>query len=183
MRKAIEHIEATAISTISKSDFLELINRFKEKKINIIEIFSPEGFGPLMPVSKNNYGKIAFISGFLGFVLAILSQVYFHNEIVMHFSGFNTFPLFSFLIPAIVLTIFFAGISVLISFYLKNKLFPGQQNHIVDKRNSQDLYTVLIEKNVNVSEILKDFENYEVYEITYSRQMKIVPLPIKVKDE
>ena len=183
MRKAIEHIEATAISTISKSDFLELINRFKEKKINIIEIFSPEGFGPLMPVSKNNYGKIAFISGFLGFVLAILSQIYFHNEIEMHFSGFNSFPLFSFLIPALVLTIFFAGISVLISFFLKSKLFPGQRNHIVGKRNSEDLFTVLIDIQIDVSDIIKDFENIEVSEISYSRQKIIVPLPIKVKDE
>jgi hypothetical protein len=64
MKKAIEYIEVTAISTISKSDFLKLINRFKEKKINIIEIFSPEDLGALMPVSKKIMEKQLLFQAF-----------------------------------------------------------------------------------------------------------------------
>ncbi len=130
---------------------LSSIRKLQEGGYDIHDIFMPYPIHEVLHLlkRKTRLPLAAYFYGLMG-ALAVLAFLYYTSviswPIVYGGKPFNSFP--SFIIITIVLTIFIVTISSLATFSAVSKLYPGRKNFIFDSRATDDMFIIVLDRDV-----------------------------------
>ncbi len=144
---------------------LQAVKQVREARYHIGEIYTPfpvHGLDKAMGIAPTRLAITSFLYGLVGLGVAILMMDFIMIEDWPQDIGGK--PSFSFLqnMPAFVpimfeLTVFFAAHLMVITFYMRSKLWPFKKAENPDVRTTDDLFLMEVEaSNLNVED-LTDF--------------------------
>lgn len=143
-----------------------------ENDIKIKEVYSPYPVHEILKLkkSKSILTIVAFFYGAMA-VLLVLSFLYYTSVISwpLNYGGKPSSAFPSFIVITVVLTIFTVTILSLFTFSVRAKVWPGQEDHVIDKRATDDKFVIYIEKyegldEKKLNEIFKANGSSEIYE-------------------
>ena len=152
---------------------LSAVKTIKENKFHIEEVYTPfpvHGLDKVLGLEPTRIAIASFIYGCLGFIVSILMMDY--TMITDWPQNIGGKPSFSYIenMPAFVpimfeLTVFFAAHLMVITFYLRSKMWPFKKAENPDPRTTDDHF--LIEISVNevtgkLKKVLKDSGAIEI---------------------
>ena len=138
---------------------LDAVKQIVKSKIHINEIYTPfpvHGLDKAMKLKPTNMSIATFIYGCIGFTVAILMMNYI--MIVDWPQNIGGKPSFTLIenIPSFVpiifeMTVFFAAHLMVITFYLKSKLWPFKKAENPNPSTTDDKFLIDMETGTNVS--------------------------------
>ena len=142
---------------------MDAVKKVKAEKYHIEEVFTPfpvHGLDKAMGLAPTRIAITSFLYGLTGLTVAILMMNYMMIEDWPQniggkpsFSYFHNMPAF---IPIMFeLTVFFAAHLMVITFYLRSKIWPFRQPQNPDPRTTDDHFLMEIAVDGNESELLK----------------------------
>ncbi len=155
-----------------EDDVLNAVKVMKQKNISIVDVYTPfpiHGLDTALGLNRTRLGITAFIYGCIGFIVA-LSMTYY-IMILDWPQNIGGKPSFAYYLnmPAFVpilfeMTVLFAAHLMVITYFFRSKLFPGQKASNPDIRTTDDKFLIEIEsddsktihdilKNTGVSEV------------------------------
>lgn len=132
---------------------MHAIPKLKEKKFNITDVISPfpiHGLDHALGLKRTRISMCAFLYGCTGTSLALLMMWYMNIwDWPMDIGGKPSFALYKNL-PAFIpvtfeSTVLCAAHGMAITFFLRSKLLPGVEPHVIDERMSDDRFVMSIE--------------------------------------
>ena len=142
---------------------LSAVKSVREKKHYIEEIYTPfpvHGLDKAMGLEETRISIMAFIYGCIGFLVSILMMNYIMIEDWPQNIGGK--PSFSYLenMPAFVpimfeMTVFFAAHLMVITFYLRSRLWPFKESENPNPLTTDDKFLIEIQLNDNEKELSK----------------------------
>ncbi len=164
---------------------LDAIKNLKKNKIMIEEVFTPfpvHGLDHLLDLKPTRIAIAAFIYGCIGFTFGVLMINYI--MIVDWPQNIGGKPSFSLLenLPAFVpvmfeLTVFFTGHLMVITFYLRSRLWPFKESENPIPETTDDKFLIQIPIYGNESKIKSIIKTTDFYDISI-----VDDLPTKVED-
>ncbi len=153
---------------------LDAIKNLKKNKIMIEEVFTPfpvHGLDHLLDLKPTRIAIAAFIYGCIGFTFGLLMIYYI--MIVDWPQNIGGKPSFSLLenLPAFVpvmfeLTVFFTGHLMVITFYLRSRLWPFKEAENPIPETTDDKFLIQIPVYGNESTIKSIIKNTDFYDLT-----------------
>ena len=129
---------------------MKAVKKLREEKIHIEEVYTPfpvHGLDKAMGLAETKISVTAFLYGLVGLTTAVVMMNYIMIEDWPQDIGGK--PSFSYLqnMPAFVpimfeLTVFFAAHLMVITFYLRSKMWPFKEAENPDKRTTDDHFLV-----------------------------------------
>ena len=142
-------------------NLLDAVKEIVKNKIYINEVYTPfpvHGLDKAMKLKPTNISIATFIYGCIGFTVSILMMNYIMIEDWPQDIGGK--PSFSYLenMPAFVpimfeLTVFFAAHLMVITFYMRSRLWPFKKAENPDVRTTDDLFLMEIEIHDNEADL------------------------------
>ena len=142
---------------------LKAVKSIKEEKHHIEEVYTPfpvHGLDKVLGLDETRIAIMSFIYGCIGFLVAVLMINYI--MIVDWPQNIGGKPSFSFLenMPAFVpvmfeMTVFFAAHLMVITFYLRSKLWPFKKAENPNSLTTDDKFLIEIELHNNEKELNK----------------------------
>ena len=145
---------------------LDSVKQFREKEISIKEVYTPfpvHGLDHALGLERTRLAIAAFIFGVIGCIAAISMTYYI--MILDWPQNIGGKPSFAYYLnmPAFVpiifeMTVLFAAHLMVITYFFRSKLFPGQKASNPDVRTTDDKFLMEIETNDEkaISAILKE---------------------------
>lgn len=140
---------------------LKAVKSIKEKKYHIEEVYTPfpvHGLDKLLGLDETRIAIMSFIYGCIGFLVAVLMINYI--MIVDWPQNIGGKPSFSFLenMPAFVpvmfeMTVFFAAHLMVITFYLRSKLWPFKEAENPNPLTTDDKFLVEVAVGKNEKQL------------------------------
>jgi hypothetical protein len=135
--------------------------QLRKKKVKIAEVFSPfpiHGIDPIIGIKPTKLSNAAFVYGTIGCSLALFMIWYMLiNDWPMNIGGKPNFSLGQGL-PAFIpvtfeTTVFCTAHGMALSYFIINKIFPGQDSFNPDPRTTDDMFIleVDLERNKKIS--------------------------------
>lgn len=131
------------------NDETELLAAVKHANANDLEIhnvYSPfpvHGLDPLLGLEESRIHIAGFIYGSIGMLTAFLGMSWiFTRDWPVIYGGKPYWPLPSFIPIIFELTVLFAAIGMVVSFYIVSGMGPGVQNDILDPRITDDKFCI-----------------------------------------
>ncbi|NJK83985.1 MAG: DUF3341 domain-containing protein [Saprospiraceae bacterium] len=130
---------------------LDAIKEANQEHLDIWDVFSPfpiHGLDPLLGLSESRLHIAGFIYGAIGTLTAFLFMTWvFTRDWPMIFGGKPYWSVPSFIPITFELTVLFAAVGMVVSFYIVNGQGPGVNNPILDDRITDDKFIIAF--NVN----------------------------------
>tara|TARA_B100000424_G_C22863634_1_gene460116 strand:- start:226 stop:741 length:516 start_codon:yes stop_codon:yes gene_type:complete len=155
---------------------INAVNEIVKNKMYIHEIYTPfpvHGLDKAMKLKPTNISIATFIYGCFGFTVAVLMMYYI--MIVDWPQDIGGKPSFTLIenIPSFVpiifeMTVFFAAHLMVITFYLRSKIWPFKKAENPDPRTTDDRFLIDMDSGSNVSKtkrLLKKMGAVEIKEI------------------
>lgn len=143
-----------AYGVFEDEDFvLSAIPKLKEKKFKVTDVISPypiHGLDHVLGLKRTRISICAFLYGATGTSLALLMMWYMNIwDWPMDIGGKPSFNLYKNL-PAFIpvtfeSTVLCAAHGMAITFFLRSKLLPGVEPHVIDDRMADDRFVMSIE--------------------------------------
>mgnify|MGYP001167105927 CR=1 FL=1 len=155
-----------------EEDVVKCMKKMLENNIKITEVYSPYPVHEILELkkSKSILTIVAFIYGILA-ALLVLSFLYYTSVISwpLNYGGKPSSAFPSFIVITVVLTIFSVTILSLFTFSVRAKVWPGQDDMVIDERATDDKFVIYIEKYEGLDEqkltnIFNEFSPSEIYE-------------------
>jgi hypothetical protein len=157
---------------------MHAVKKVKEAKLHIEEVYCPfpvHGLDKAMGLATTRLAITSFLYGCVGLTVAITMMNYIMIEDWPQDIGGK--PSFSFLenLPAFVpimfeLTVFFAAHLMVITFYMRSKLWPFKKAENPDRRTTDDHFLMEIEIHDNEDELRKLLAETGAVEINISEK-------------
>lgn len=166
---------ATIVRALYHDDdiLMKAVKKLKSERYHIEEVYTPfpvHGLDKALGLQETRISIAAFIYGLVGLTVAIVLMDYIMIRDWPQDIGGK--PSFSFLqnMPAFVpimfeLTVFFAAHLMVITFYLRSKMWPFKEAENPDKRTTDDHFLIEVEVKDNqdtLTELLLDTGAVEV---------------------
>jgi len=153
---------------------LSAVKLIREKKYHIEEVYTPfpvHGLDKVLGLDETRISIMAFIYGCIGFLVSILMMNYIMIEDWPQNIGGK--PSFSYLenMPAFVpimfeMTVFFAAHLMVITFYLRSKLWPFKEAENPNPLTTDDKFLIEIELQDNEKELNKLLKETGAIDVT-----------------
>jgi hypothetical protein len=148
-------------------DEQELIKAVKEARaadLDIMDVYTPfpvHGLDPILGLSESRLHQAGFVYGALGTLTAfgVMTWVFTRDWPII-FGGKPYFSAPSFIPITFELTVLFASIGMVVTFYVINGLGPGVTNKYIDPRVTDDKFCIAFdvsESSDDEQENLKSF--------------------------
>jgi hypothetical protein len=133
-----------------ETDLLKAVKKAKAQHLDIYDVFSPfpvHGLDPLLELEESRLHIAGFIYGMIGTLTAFLSMTWiFTKDWPIIFGGK---PFWS--VPAMIpitfeLTVLFACVGMVVTFYIVCGLGPGVTNPTLDDRITDDKFCLAFDK-------------------------------------
>ncbi|MBL0340295.1 MAG: DUF3341 domain-containing protein [Bacteroidetes bacterium] len=131
---------------------LSAIPKLKERKFKVTDVISPfpiHGLDHVLGLKRTRISVCAFMYGATGTSLALLMMWYMNIfDWPMDIGGKPSFALYKNLLAFIPVTfeatVLCAAHGMVITFFLRSKLLPGVEPHVIDDRMSDDRFVMVI---------------------------------------
>ena len=141
-----------------EEDLLRAVKQAKDAHLEIMDVYTPfpvHGLDPILGLSESRLHIAGFIYGALGTLTAFGGMSWiFTRDWPQIFGGKPHWPVPAFIPITFELTVLFASIGMVVTFYIINGLGPGVVNPTVDLRITDDKFCIAFDKSeVNTSEV------------------------------
>jgi hypothetical protein len=132
---------------------LKAIPKLREKHFKVTDVISPfpiHGLDPVLGLKRTRISMCAFLYGATGTSLALLMMWYMNIwDWPMDIGGKPSFALYKNL-PAFIpvtfeVTVLCAAHGMALTFYLRSKILPGVEPHVIDDRMADDRFVMTLE--------------------------------------
>ena len=135
---------------------IHAVEKLRHKGIAVHDCYTPfpvHGLDRAMGIKRSNLTVGAFISGCIGFSLAVIFQLYVMvGDWPMNIGGKPVDGYYPSFIPVTFeLTILFTAFGIGILFFIRSKMIHGKVEDLVDIRQSDDLFVLAIEESARFS--------------------------------
>lgn len=134
---------------------LEAIPKLRERNLKVTDVISPypiHGLDDVLGLKRTRISVCAFLYGATGTSLALLMMWYMNVfDWPMDIGGKPSFALYKNL-PAFIpitfeITVLCAAHGMAITFFLRSKLLPGVEPHVIDNRMADDRIVLSVQVN------------------------------------
>ncbi len=141
-----------------EEDLLRAVKQAKDAHLEIMDVYTPfpvHGLDPILGLSESRLHIAGFIYGALGTLTAFGGMSWiFTRDWPQIFGGKPHWPVPAFIPITFELTVLFASIGMVVTFYIINGLGPGVVNPTIDLRITDDKFCIAFDKSeVNTSEV------------------------------
>ena len=148
---------------------MQAVKQTREAKYHIEEVYTPfpvHGLDKAMGLEPTRIAIASFMYGLVGLTVAVLMMNFIMIEDWPQNIGGK--PSFSYIVPIMFeLTVFFAAHLMVITFYMRSKLWPFKQAENPDVRTTDDHFLMAIDvANHNVEDMTKFFYDTGALEIS-----------------
>jgi len=149
------------------NDEVDLLNAVKAANadhLDIMDVYSPfpvHGLDPLLGLSESRLHIAGFIFGAIGTLTAILGMSWIHaHDWPNVFGGKPTLAIPSFIPITFELTVLFASIGMVVTFYTVCGLGPGVNNKTLDDRISDDKFCIAFDTHDGDSSHIDKYKSF-----------------------
>ena len=147
-----------------ETDLLAAVRQANADHLNIEEVYSPfpvHGLDPLLGLSESRLHIAGFVYGAIGTLTAFLFMTWvFTRDWPIIFGGKPYFSAPAFIPITFELTVLFASIGMVVSFYTVCGLGPGVTNPTLDDRITDDKFCIAFETNGYSNEEISKLESF-----------------------
>ena len=130
---------------------LKAVKQAKSQHLEIMDVYSPfpvHGLDPLLGLAESRLHIAGFIYGMLGTLTAFLGMTWiFTKDWPIIFGGKPYWSVPAFIPITFELTVLFASIGMVVSFYIVCGLGPGVTNPTIDDRITDDKFCIAFDKS------------------------------------
>ncbi|MBK9254511.1 MAG: DUF3341 domain-containing protein [Saprospiraceae bacterium] len=144
-----------------EEDLLRAVKSANNDHLDIYDVFSPfpvHGLDPLLGLEESRLHIAGFIYGGIGTLTAFLGMTWiFTKDWPNIFGGKPYWSVPAFIPITFELTVLFAAIGMVVTFYIVNGLGPGVVNVHLDERITDDKFCIAFDKSVVSTEKAEAF--------------------------
>jgi hypothetical protein len=134
-----------------EQDLLKAVKKANQDHLDIMDVYSPfpvHGLDPLLGLEESRLHIAGFIYGALGTLTAFLGMTWiFTKDWPIIFGGKPYWSVPAFIPITFELTVLFAAIGMVVSFYIVCGLGPGVTNAYLDDRITDDKFCIAFDTN------------------------------------
>lgn len=131
---------------------LEAVKSANKEHLDIYDVYSPfpvHGLDPLLGLAESRLHIAGFIYGMIGLLTAFLGMSWiFTKDWPIIFGGKPYWSVPSFIPITFEVTVLFASIGMVVTFYIINGLGPGVENVYLDDRITDDKFCIAFDSKV-----------------------------------
>ncbi len=132
-------------------DLMNAVKKAKADHLEIMDVYSPfpvHGLDPILGLSESRLHIAGFVYGMLGTLTAFLGMTWiFTKDWPIVFGGKPYWSVPAFIPITFELTVLFASIGMVVSFYTVCGLGPGVTNPYLDNRITDDKFCIAFDQN------------------------------------
>ncbi|HSM47954.1 MAG TPA: DUF3341 domain-containing protein [Draconibacterium sp.] len=141
-----------------EEELLTGLRLIQDKGVVVSDVLTPfpvHGLDKVLGLKRSRLSRVAFAGGALGGILGFVFQAWvFTKAYPINFGGKPYFAVPSFIPVTFEMTVLFAAFSMVIAFFIFNKLGPGAKALIHDERITDDRFLLVIStENTEVEKI------------------------------
>ena len=141
-----------------EEDLLDAVREANKDHLEIMDVFTPfpiHGLDPLLGLAESRLHIVGFIYGSLGFLTAFLGMTWiFTKDWPVIFGGKPHWSVPAFIPITFELTVLFAAIGMVVTYYIVNGLGPGVVNPTIDLRITDDKFCLcFVKADVDASKV------------------------------
>jgi len=153
-----------------EEDLIKAVKVAKDDHLEIMDVYTPfplHGLDPVLGLSESRLHIAGFIYGSLGTLTAFLGMSWiFTKDWPIIFGGKPHWSVPAFIPITFELTVLFAAIGMVVTFYVINGLGPGVVNPTIDLRITDDKFCIAFDKSeVDVGKVESFLKNNGASEI------------------
>ena len=138
---------------------LSAVKEARERHYDIQDVYSPfpvHGLDPLLGLAESRLHIAGFVFGAIGTLTAFLGMTWiFTKDWPIIFGGKPYWSVPAFIPITFELTVLFASIGMVVSFYVVSGLGPGVKSKLLDRRLTDDKFCISFENSEN-----SDYEEF-----------------------
>jgi len=136
----------------------------RTRHLDIMDVFSPfpvHGLDPVLGLSESRLHQAGFVYGAIGSLTAFLFMTWvFTRDWPIIFGGKPYWSVPAFIPITFELTVLFASIGMVVTYYAVNGQGPGVMNPILDKRITDDKFCIAFEVGGKADSEISDLEGF-----------------------
>ena len=141
-----------------EEDLMRAVKKAKDAHLEIMDVYTPfpvHGLDPILGLSESRLHIAGFVYGALGTLTAFGGMSWiFTKDWPQIYGGKPHWPVPAFIPITFELTVLFACIGMVVTFYIINGLGPGVVNPTIDLRITDDKFCIAFDKSeVSASEV------------------------------
>lgn len=143
---------------------LKAVKEARAADLDIMDVFTPfpvHGLDPLLGLSESRLHQAGFVYGGLGTLTAfgVMTWVFTRDWPII-FGGKPYFSAPSFIPITFELTVLFASIGMVVTFYIINGLGPGVTNKYIDERTTDDKFSIVFDTTNSSDSEKENFSSF-----------------------
>lgn len=143
---------------------LKAVKEAKSKHLDIMDVYSPfpvHGLDPVLGLSESRLHQAGFVYGAIGTLTAFLFMTWvFTRDWPIIFGGKPYWSVPAFIPITFELTVLFASIGMVVTYYAINGQGPGVTNPVLDDRITDDKFCIAFEVNGVDQSTVDSFKNF-----------------------
>jgi Protein of unknown function (DUF3341) len=147
-----------------ETDLLEAVKQANKDHLDIMDVFTPfpvHGLDPLLGLAESRLHQAGFVFGSLGTLTAFGFMTWvFTRDWPIIFGGKPYWSVPSFIPITFELTVLFASIGMVVTFYTVCGLAPGVVNPVLDDRITDDKFCIAFNTNGYSNEQLDKLKSF-----------------------
>lgn len=133
-----------------ETELLKAVKAAKNQHIEIMDVYSPfpvHGLDPILGLEESRLHIAGFVYGMLGTLTAFLGMTWiFTKDWPVIFGGKPYWSVPAFIPITFELTVLFASIGMVVTFYIVSGMGPGITNNYLDDRITDDKFCIAFDK-------------------------------------
>ena len=147
-----------------EEDLLKAVKEANAQHLEIMDVYTPfpvHGLDPLLGLSESRLHIAGFVYGLTGTTLAFGFMTWvFTRDWPIIFGGKPYFSVPSFIPVTFELTVLFACIGMVVTFYTICGLGPGVKNEVLDERITDDKFCIAFDTNGMSHEAISQLKGF-----------------------
>jgi len=143
---------------------LSAVKNAKSAHLDIMDVFSPfpvHGLDPILGLNESRIHQAGFIYGLIGTLTAFLFMTWvFTRDWPIIFGGKPYWSVLSFIPITFELTVLFACIGMVVTYYAVNGQGPGVNNPILDDRITDDKFCVAFDVTDSAGDKVEAYQQF-----------------------
>ncbi len=147
-----------------ETDLLKAVQKAKDDHLDIFNVYTPfpvHGLDPILGLAESRLHITGFVYGLLGTLTAFLGMSWiFTRDWPVIFGGKPYWPVPSFIPITFELTVLFAAIGMVVTFYTVSGMGPGITNPILDPRITDDKFCIAFNETTATDGDINKFKSF-----------------------
>lgn len=143
---------------------LKAVKEAKAKHLDIMDVYSPfpvHGLDPILGLEESRLHQAGFVYGAIGTLTAFLFMTWvFTRDWPIIFGGKPYWSVPAFIPITFELTVLFASIGMVVTYYAINGQGPGVTNPVLDDRITDDKFCIAFEVQDSSDSEVSDFRQF-----------------------